>query len=207
MASKSSSHIKAFAKQLKEEWENSAHRKHPDQAFAALKDERVRDAIEKRFDEKMAIKGVRQLDYDFYSGLINLVFEFHPSLDALVPAIGNAFLVILDSRCKVVGLVDPFDPVQPNKYVPPLPDGIRSATDGEQPFVLDRPRAQIVASHEQMHPLLVRSHAFMERIKGGGWGPIIIEIETRTQYTTWTPVGYMFDWLVDDDSGPIVIDW
>ena len=79
---------------------------------------------------------VRQLDYNFHTGLHNLVFEFAPNRSDLGSLAPNAFLAILDSNGKVIAVVDPFDAVQPNKFVPPLP------TESERPFVLARPSSR-----------------------------------------------------------------
>jgi hypothetical protein len=198
VAKKQSGHLQALIRSIKDEWKGK-YRKFPDQTILALQDERVLEAIEKRFEAQVGISDIRQLDYDFYSGLHNLVFEFAPSTAAVHAA--NAFLVILSSTGKVVALVDPFDPVQPNISVPPLPK------DSEQPFVLDRPSGtgDIAFSDQQLYPVQVRSREFFQRInartgRGIGVGDGDIWIWTTSYYTTWTPVGYMRDWM-DDDSG------
>ena len=197
---KHSAHFDAFLKTIKGEWKG-LYRKFPDPTIFALEDQHVIAAVEKRFEEKSAIRNVRQLDYDFYTGLHNLVFEFAPVLADLGTRATNAFLVILDSNGKVVALVDPFDPVQPNIFVPPLP------TESEQPFVLDRPSAttEITYSDQQLYPVQVRSRAFFQRLRiGGGIGiaPGDPEIYTMCDYMTRTPVGYMSDRATDDCGLP-----
>ena len=193
--SKRSSALEAFFKSLRAEW-NGLYRKFPDQTIFTLADERVVEAIEKRFAQQASIKNIRQLDYDFYSGLFNLCFEFAPSLGDLGVRSADAFLVILDGTCKVIAIVDPFDPVQPNVFVPPLPQ------ENEQPFVLDRPSVakRVSFSDEALYPMQVRSRAFFERLRGGGSGIIIDpNVFTACTFKTWTPwYGTVTDVTIDD---------
>lgn len=181
---------------------------YPDQAIYALHDSRVTAALERRFEDGLAIKAIRALHYDFYTGLHNIVFEFAPGMMNLVASKAGAILVILDGHCQVIGLVDPFDPIQPNKYVPPLPENV----DGEQPFVLDRPAmAQCIgASDEKLYPVQVRNRAFFQRLQSSltgsqRGGPIIIIIEwpvlTVCTFSTWTPwYGTVTDVTLDDSG-------
>jgi hypothetical protein len=196
---KPSSHLQAFLQTIKDEWKG-LYRKFPDLTIFALRDDDVVAAIEKRFAEKASIKTVRQLDYDFYTGLHNLVFDFAPTLSDLGTRASDAFLVIIDSKGKVIAVIDPFDPVQPNVFVPPLP------AESEQPFVLDRPSAaaEVTFSDQQLYPIRVRSRAFFQRLRIGGIGiaPGDPEIYTKCSYTTWTPVGYVADWNTDDCGLP-----
>lgn len=191
--SKRSHHLEAFFKTLEADWKGR-YRKFPDQAIYSLQDDRVVAAIEKRFAARAAIREVYQLDYDFRSGLLHLVFEFTPSPDDLGTGGANALLVILDGNCKVIAVVDPFDPVQPNKFVPPLPK------ESEEPFVLDRPSASkhVTLSDQALYPLQVRSRAFFERLLSGGSGVGEREIITYIAYPTWTPTATFTDWAAGD---------
>jgi hypothetical protein len=192
---KRSKYVEAFIQSVKDEWKG-AFRKFPDLTILALQDERVIGAIEKRFKDQAGITNVRQLDYDFYTGLHNIVFEFSPRLADLGTRGANAFMAVLDCNGKVIALIDPFDPVQPNVFVPPLPQ------ESEQPFVLHCPSvsADLTFSEQDMYPVQVRNRAFFERIRGGGTGVIggDIEIYTKCAYTTRTPSDYWTDWQSDD---------
>jgi hypothetical protein len=192
---KRSSALEAFFKSLQADWKG-LYRKFPDQTIFVLSDERVVEAIEKRFAQQASIKDIRQLDYDFYSGLVPLCFEFAPTLGDLGTRLANAFLVILDGSSKVIALIDPFDPVQPNVFVPPLPQ------QSEQPFVLNRPSAakHVSFSDEALYPIQVRSRAFFERLRGRGVFPDPRNF-TSSSYQTWTPEGAFTDTIVDD-CGP-----
>ncbi|MGH7905800.1 MAG: hypothetical protein ACREP6_04155 [Candidatus Binataceae bacterium] len=199
---KRSKHLEAFIQSIKDEWKGT-FRSHPDLTILALQEDRVLDAIERRFESQAAITEVRQLDYDFYTGLHNLVFEFTPDQANLGARGSNAFLAILDCNGKLITLIDPFDPVQPNKFVPPLPD------NGEQPFVLDRRSMsqEVTFSDEDMYPLQVRSHAFFQRIKAGGTAVTAGDVGyySKCPYTTRTPNDYWTDYQTDECSLPPVI--
>lgn len=192
---KRSEHLESLRAVLHED-RKTPHRKFPDLAVHAIEEDRVAAAIEKRLGAKSGLTNIRQLDYNFHSGLHYIVFEFSPLTES--PGKATALLVLLTGDCKVVGVVDPFDPVQPNKFVPPLP------SEGDQPFVLDRPSGakQVKFSDEALYPLQVRSREFLERLRVGGGG-IIIDINTYTWCTfkTWTPYGSVLDTILDD-CGP-----
>jgi len=190
---KRSKHLEDFIRYIKDEWKGT-FRRSPDLTIFALKDEQVCAAIEKRFREEAGITAVRQLDYDFYTGLHNLVFEFSPRSTDLARG-RNAFLAILDSNGKLIALIDPFDPEQPNKFVPPLPK------ESEQPFVLARPSAtaEVSFSEQDMYPLQVRSQTFFERMAGPGTP---VEAYTKSPYTTRTPSDYWTDYNNDDCKVP-----
>jgi len=181
---------------IKRDWEGAC-RKYPDQTAFALHDDRVLAALEQRFAAEIGVRAIRPLNYEFCTGLHYLVFDFAPRGASLIPDATASFLTILDGTGKVIAVVDPFDPVQPNKFVPPLP------SEGEQPFVLDRPTESrhVRFSDEAMYPIQVRSRAFFERLRGGGVmpGPIIdINSWTMCQWDTWTPYGTAVDAMVDD---------
>jgi hypothetical protein len=199
---KKSKHLEAFIQSIKDEWKGT-FRKYPDLTIFALQDERVLGAIEQRFQDQVSVSNVRQLDYDFYTGLHNLIFEFVPSVANLATRGANAFLSILDGNGKVIALVDPFDPVQPKVFVQPLPQ------ETEQPFVLDRPSASqdVTFSDADMHPVQRRNRAFLERLKVGGTGVGVggVEIYSKCAYMTQTPKDYWTDYQNDDCSLPTTI--
>jgi hypothetical protein len=194
-----SKHLEALIQSVKDEWKGT-FRKFPDLAIFAVQDEQVGAAIERRFKKEAGISAVRQLEYNFHTGLHNLVFEFAPRLADLGTRPANAFLAIVDGNGKVIAVVDPFDPVQPNKFVPPLP------TESEQPFVLARPSvtAEVNFTDQDMYPVQVRNRAFFQRISVGGSGVMggDVEIYTKCAYTTRTPSDYWTDYQNDDCGLP-----
>ncbi len=194
--------LRSLVQLIRDDW-NGKYRKYPDQTSFALQDHRVLSAIEKRFGESMRLRDIRLLQYDFYTGLHNLVFDFAAESPAPLPGAASSILVILDGKGAVIGFVDPFDPVQPNRYVPPLPK------EGDQPFVLDRPSAssEVSLSAQDMFPVQVRSQSFFQRLQGGGGvviSPIPIDINSWTScnYQTWTPYGTVLDIVIDDCGQP-----
>jgi hypothetical protein len=192
---KISTHVEALIRAIKEEWQGG-YRKSPDITVLALKDKEVIAAIEKRFSDQARVTNIHQLEYNFYTGLHNLVFEFSGGVQPFGKPGTDGFLAILDSKGQLIGMVDPFDPIQPNKFMPPLP------TESEQPFVLDRPSEEIAFSDAEMYPLQVRSREFMERLKVNGthFGDVIIL--TRCPYTTRTPSDYWTDYQNDECGMP-----
>ena len=190
----SSAHLRKLIESVKADWRGT-HRKLPDPAIFALQDERVVAAIERRFASGVRIADIRQLEYSFATGLNSLVFEFDRAADDLASLATDAFLVLLNGDGAVVALVDPFDPVQPNKYVPPLP------TAGEQPFVLERPSATDTVTFEDaaVAQAEARARAFMSRL--GVVDGLLINT-TWCDYATHTPVGWKSD-RTSDDCAPI----
>lgn len=198
VSNEQSKQLQAFLQLIKNDWKGR-YRKYPDQTAFALQDHRVLEAIEKRFSEGNGIKAVRLLDYDFYTGLHNLVFDFEPPAANLAREC-LSLLTILDAKGKVLGIIDPFDPVQPNKFVPPLPQ------EGDLPFVLDRPSPgqQVSFSDQDVYPLQVRSHSFFQQLQRGGSSLIPIDINTYTlcSFQTTTPWGSGPDYILDDCGQP-----
>jgi hypothetical protein len=196
---KRSRHLEALVQSIKDEWKGS-YRKSPDSTIFALQDDRVTAAIEKRFANQASITNIRQIEYDFHTGLHNLVFEFMTGVGNLGKLGSDAFLVVLNGDGKVVAVVDPFAPEQPNKFVPPLP------TESEQPFVFDRSYVgdKISFTQEEMFPMQVRSREFMARLNLGP--DVIIINQTNCDYATQTPGDWKSDRTSDDcaPDGPIL---
>lgn len=211
-----SSLIKELRTLLENDWKGR-YRKYPDQALFALADERVTKAIEKRFEKNGTIKEIKSLDYDFYAGFNRICFEFMPTTGSTGLPSPDAILVIMDSSCKIVGIHDPFDPVQPNRFIPPLPPKV-----GEQPFVLSRrsKAEDLTFNDEEMTAVQVRGREFFERLASGsdrefferpasgsdrGEAGVWVNLATGCPYTTHFSCHYKTDHLVDDSKGEIFI--
>jgi hypothetical protein len=174
--------VRNLFKILADDWK-TLDGKYPDQAIFALADKRVSAALETRFDEKASLKGIRPLPYNVGSGLNSIYFEFTSEAKRGEILSPNAFLVLLDGNCKVVAIVDPFDPEQPNAFTPP------SFSRGEQPFVLARPSVteELVFSETDLTAVRMRSREFFMRIGSGGGGDV--EVYTTCTYYTSTLLG------------------
>jgi hypothetical protein len=191
---KRSAHLQALIQAVKGEWKD-AYRKSPDLTIFALHDDDVVAAIEKRFADQARLTRIRELEYNFQTGLYSLVFEFLPGLKNLGRLGSDAVLVVLNGNGKVIAVVDPFDPVQPNTFVPPVP------LESEQPFVFDRPYQgdTFRRSDEEMFPMQVRSREFMARLNLAP--DTIIINETKCDYATQTPGDWKSD-RTNDDCAP-----
>ena len=149
----------------------SRHPRFPKQSFFALKDERVVKPIRHRLESGGTLTAIKILEYDFFSGLNRIYFEFAP-LQPLGIRPG-AILVVMDGACNVVGVVEPFDPTQPNPTVPPLPEKSEQASGrGEFPFVLARPSdsKNLPFTEVDLYVLQVRNHNFLRQWGGGELG-------------------------------------
>lgn len=138
--------------------QTSPYPKYPIQAIDALKDERVVGAVAERLQKNGTLTNITALSYSFSTGLLPICFEFTgPGIAGLG---ATALLVLLDYRHEVVGMIDPFDPAQPNPKLPPLPKA------GEQPFVLSQPSAagDAIVSVELLHPQEVRTREFFRKL-------------------------------------------
>lgn len=142
---------------------SSPDRRYPDQALYALQDPKVREGIVARFEQGAILAGIKALAYDFFTGLNRIYFEFAEALGAAKSP--EAILVILDADCKVVGVVDPFNPVQPNRIIAPLPD-----PPPDLPFVLSQPSASgsTYFTKEDLEPGRRRAEQFFAAISPNG---------------------------------------
>jgi hypothetical protein len=144
----------------------SPHPKYPSQSIYAAQDENVAKSLMHRFEQGAKLRGIRAFEFDLITGLNRLCFEFENAGPVLG---GDDVLVLLDSNCAVVGLVDPFDSRQPNRRVPPL-----ATIGGAMPFVLQRPSAatNLPFGAADLAPANLRAREFMTRMVevGGGWG-------------------------------------
>jgi hypothetical protein len=147
------------------------HPKFPKQSFFALKDERVAKPIRHRLENGGTLTAVKILEYDFFGGLNRIYFEFAPLQPLGIKP--SAILVVMDGACKVVGVVEPFDPAQPNPVLPSLPEKSEQASGrGELPFVLARPSdsKNLPFTEVDLYMLQVRNRHFLRQIGGGGLG-------------------------------------
>jgi hypothetical protein len=179
----------------------SSHPKYPVQALLALNDERVARMVVEYLQNNNTLLNISSLGYSFYTGLIPISFEFmRLGGIGLRPA---AFLVLLNHKCEVVGIVNPFDPVQPNPKLPSLPK------TGEQPFALSRPSnaEHTIVSSEQLYPREVRNKEFFQRLSipikalniSPGDPP-----DTVCTYTTFSRTG---SWTTSEPTGfPVTVD-
>ncbi len=148
----------------------SRHRRYPDQAIHALRNDDVVKAIERRLGGGHTLSAIRDRGYSFLSGLVQISFEFTSRGGIGLSA--DAILVITNPACEVVGLVDPFDPAQPNTLLPALPP------HGDTPFVLAQPSCadEVLQDATNLYPSEVRCREFFEKIglRPGGeyWMPI-----------------------------------
>jgi hypothetical protein len=102
---------------LAKDWEG-LYRRYPDQAIFALNDDRVVEALEKRFRADSSLENIKSLPYDFQTGLNCVYFEFsHAGRPIGLPS-SRSFLVVMGGNCDVVGVIDPFDPDKPNAFMP-----------------------------------------------------------------------------------------
>lgn len=150
---------------------SSRHPKFPKQSFFALKDERVAKPIRHRLENGGTLTAVKILEYDFFGGLNRIYFEFAPLQPLGIKA--SAILVVMDGACNVVGVVDPFDPAQPNPVVPALPEKSEQASGrGELPFVLARPSdsKNLPFTEVDLYTLQVRNRQFLRQWGGGSLG-------------------------------------
>jgi hypothetical protein len=116
-------------------------------------------AVTTRLEGGATVTGIHDLGYNFYTGLIHVFFEFTPT--GGVALTRDAILVIFDSEQQVVGIVDPFDPDQPNRFIPSLPQR------GEQPFVLARPQSAegLFFSPQALYPRDVADREFFRKLQ------------------------------------------
>ena len=80
----------------------SKYPRYPQQARYALRDERVRSLLAAT-NEDAALTGVVSLGYSFFLGLNAICFQF--SAGSILAAPSN-ILALLDSRCRVVGVLE-----------------------------------------------------------------------------------------------------
>jgi hypothetical protein len=160
MPSDKSERIKKLIELLKQD-ASSLHPKFPKMALYTLKDERVVNSIEKRLEKGSNLIDIKALEYNFYTGLNHVFFEF-PSTELGLSR--DTVLVIVDPNSNVIGVVDPFNPDQPNPLLPPITK-LRK-TYGEEPFVIARPSAteELNFTEEELAFTRLRSKEFFDKI-------------------------------------------
>jgi hypothetical protein len=189
--------LKDLTERLEQD-QGAPYPKFPDQARYALQDAAVAQAIERRFKGGESLVRIRSLGCHRASGLLHTVFEFTKAgAIALAP---HALLVITDGRCKVVGIVDPFDPEQPNPMLPAL------SSAGALPLALaEASDADALAfSEEDLRPKEERTRAYLQKMNvepgSGGVSARFFAV------TTSSIVGYQHVWLpiAAGAKGPIL---
>src|SRR5262249_59524252 len=120
--------------------------------------------VEDRLQNGQTLTEVRLLEYNAAAGLNQVACLF--SRPGPIALGCEGILVLMTADCKVVGLIDPFDLVQPNPYLPPLQKA------GELPFAVARPSAVdgLAFSQEEMAPVEMRRRAFFDQLRGDGNG-------------------------------------
>ena len=102
--------------QLRSILEEDAQRpfpKYPEVAVHLLSDSRVEESVQRRLENDGQLVNVASLGYgySFYTGLQPICFEFSSVRGS--PLRNDAFLVVADFDCGVVGIVDPYNPPGP----------------------------------------------------------------------------------------------
>jgi hypothetical protein len=191
MAQSRSENVRALINRLRDDW-TALYGKYPDQALFALGDDRVADAIERQFEEKARLSNIKALPYNFETGLNSIIFEFTSSGTLNEP---HSFMIMMDGNCRVVAIIDPFDPIRPNAFAP------QSSALGERPFVLARPSAteNVAFNDAEFLSLRMRSREYFMRLPGGGGD---VEIYTTCTYYTQTNLGRdHYNDRTNDDCG------
>jgi hypothetical protein len=177
--------LKQLTEQLEQD-RRAPYPKYPDQAVYALRDEAVAQAIERRFKNHESLVRIKSLGCHQASGLLHTVFEFtRAGAIALAP---SAVLVITDSHCKVVGMVDPFDSEQPNPMLP--------AQSGVLPLALSQPSGadELGFSEEDLRPREERTRAFLKssnvETDSGGVTPRFYAVDTMSE------IGYKWQYVL-----------
>jgi hypothetical protein len=114
---------------LKEDTE-AGYPRYPEQALFALADKRVVSLLEKRLDDGSLVS-VESLGHDERTGIHRLLFRFEGAGRLRVQPL--SILVLLDPMCKVVGILEEFDPERVNRFAARVPGTVIS---GALPFTL-----------------------------------------------------------------------
>ena len=165
----------------------SPHPRYPDQAAPALRDARVVKALESRFGRNQTLTGITPQGYNFFTGLISICFEFTPH--GAIGLAADGVLVVMNKDCRVIAVVESFNPVQPNTFFPPL------RRWGDEPFVIAQLSAcETIVHHDRdLQPREERCRQLFEEIglppgvhqmPIGGRGPVGDGDQTVCQYAT-----------------------
>ena len=145
---------------------------YPDHARFLLDEGPVQSAITSRIRAGRMLTAIRPLPYDFLTGLNAVYFEF--ARGGPVALRRDTVLVLSNSRNKVVGIVDPFDPDHPNHVMPGL-------NETDLPLVRARPGAADSQEgvDEEIRRQMEKTASFLDRVgfaaaaaggEGGGGG-------------------------------------
>jgi hypothetical protein len=129
----------------------------PPVVLHALRNDELTKKLQARFEQGQGVARIYALPYNFYTGMNYSVFQF-VDIGSRLPT--TEILILTNSDCDIVTLVDPFVARQPNPLLPPLP------RNGAQPFVLQQPSASETRpfSGDELYPSEVRSREFFEQL-------------------------------------------
>lgn len=108
---------------------------YPDQAIFALEDKKFASIVDSRFENGNILIDIRSLGFDTATGLNRIYFLFAPPKSLIFSH--DSVLVLLDYNCNVVGILDPFDHINPDKT--PSTSTSTSLSKTNSPFVIYQP--------------------------------------------------------------------
>jgi hypothetical protein len=125
--------------------------KFPPATKYALRNAKVTEIIGTRLEQGMVFNTIVDLGYSFYTGLQGICFEFHPA--------GDGILVLMDPHCRVAGMLEHFDRLQPNPLLPPVPPKV------DLPFALATPiNTETSITERALQAQEVQSREFFQRL-------------------------------------------
>ena len=181
--------IKKLRESLSEE-KNKPFRRWPAQALRALDDEKVVSSIERRFSDGQTLSEIREIGYMPQTGLNHTLFMFSGEMLGIER---TGILVMTDGNCGVVGIIERFDPVQPNPLWPPNINS-QLETDERQtdmisnadgvPFILREPTISGTVRFREtdLEPFAKRTSSFLRRI--GMYASAISDNTTDSSWST-----------------------
>lgn len=86
---------------------------YPEQAIFALKNEKIASIVDSRFENGNILIDIRSFGFDTTTGLNRIYFLFAPPKSLI--SSHDSILVLLDYDCNIIGILDPFDHVNPDK--------------------------------------------------------------------------------------------
>ena len=166
--------------------------RYPQQLLFALIDERVRQAIEKRFASGQVLKGVDTLPAHRATGLIPIHLSF--AAGSALNLDTGSLLVELNHRCEVVGIDEEFEARLPNpvtKLPPrdPLPMAVVKSEDGRLTRQIP---PDVLEQMSDLHDALIVKHGILVQAHETGGGSVGVILDTESE----VPVPYTYDSIV-----------